>query len=262
MSDVEQPLAGGVANIGEVVRVGDTVRRPAGPHTDAIFALLRHLTDGGFDGVPRPTGRDERGREVLVYLPGDVPIPPFPAWSMTDDVLVSVARLLRRYHEAVADFDATAHAWSAEMADPHGGPFLCHCDVCPENVVFRDGEAVALLDFEFVSPGRRVWDVAATVGMWAPLRPPDLRTEGMEALDAVARARVFADAYGLEREERAGLLDVLAERRALGFLEGRVAAGQSQFMAMWEAQGGERSGTRIAAWLDANRDRLIASLTD
>jgi Phosphotransferase enzyme family len=204
MSEIEHPLTGGVANVGQVVRAGDTVRRPAGPHTDAIFALLQHLVDAGFDGVPRPLGLDERGREILAYLPGDVPIPPFPLWSMTDEALASVARLLRRYHEAVEEFDAAAHAWSAEMADPLGGPLLCHCDVCPENVVFRDGEAVGLLDFEFVSPGRRVWDVATTVGMWAPLRPVDLRTEGMESLDPVARARVFTDAYGLAREERAG----------------------------------------------------------
>ena len=29
---------------------------------------------------------------------------------------------------------------------------MCHNDVCPENVVFRDGIAVALLDFEFAAP--------------------------------------------------------------------------------------------------------------
>ena len=262
MSDIEHPLAGGVANAGRVVRVGDTVRRPAGPHTDAIFALLRHLADAGFDGAPRPLGRDERGREVLTYLPGAVPIAPFPAWSMTDEALVSVARLLRRFHEAGAGFDAAAHAWSTEMADPQGGSLLCHCDVCPENVVFRDGEAVGLLDFEFVAPGRRVWDVAATMGMWASLRPGDERSEGMESLDALARARVFADAYGLARAERTGLVDVLIERRALRFLEQRVAAGEPQFVAMWEAHGGERSGARIADWQAAHRERLNASLID
>ena len=31
-----------------------------------------------------------------------------------------------------------------------GGPIVCHNDVCLENVVFRDGEAVGLLDFDFV----------------------------------------------------------------------------------------------------------------
>jgi hypothetical protein len=30
------------------------------------------------------------------------------------------------------------------MRDPRGGPIVCHADICPENVVFRDGEALAL----------------------------------------------------------------------------------------------------------------------
>ena len=31
-----------------------------------------------------------------------------------------------------------------------GGPIICHNDVCLENVVFRDGQAIGLLDWEFV----------------------------------------------------------------------------------------------------------------
>jgi hypothetical protein len=96
-SHVEEPLAGGIANLGKVVRVGDTVRRPASLFTDAIFALFAHLHAAGFDGVPHPLGRDERGREVLSFIEGDVPIPPFPTWSMTDQALASVARLQRRF---------------------------------------------------------------------------------------------------------------------------------------------------------------------
>ena len=45
-----------------MVRVGDTVRRPAGPWTPAVDALLRHLEDVGFPGAPRALGRD---RHVL-----------------------------------------------------------------------------------------------------------------------------------------------------------------------------------------------------
>ena len=36
--DVEEPLRGGNVSA-RVVRVGDTVRRPAGPHTPAVHAL-------------------------------------------------------------------------------------------------------------------------------------------------------------------------------------------------------------------------------
>ena len=65
----EHPLAGG--NVGGAVRVGDTVRRASGPWTPAVHALLHHLADR-LPGVPRELGIDERGREVLSYLPGRV----------------------------------------------------------------------------------------------------------------------------------------------------------------------------------------------
>jgi hypothetical protein len=71
-------LAGGVANHGAVVRVGDTVRRPRGRHSDAVAELLRHLERVGFDGVPRFLGTDDRDREVLSWIGGDIPLPPFP----------------------------------------------------------------------------------------------------------------------------------------------------------------------------------------
>ena len=48
----EEQLEGG--NVGGAVRVGDTVRRSAGPWTPAVHALLAHLADKGFTGAPRP----------------------------------------------------------------------------------------------------------------------------------------------------------------------------------------------------------------
>jgi hypothetical protein len=258
---MEEPLGGGMAHPGEVVRVGDTVRRPSGPHTEAIFALLRYLVDVGFEGAPRPLGLDGRGRETFAYVPGEVPIPPFPAWSMSEEALASVGRLLRRYHDAVAGFDASGFVWSDEMRDPRSGPIVCHADICPENVVFRDGEAIALLDFDFAAPGRALWDVAATLGMWAPLREAKTRAGGMEGCDPIARTRIFADAYGLTATERAGLLDVVVERRRLTFLERRAGAGEPLFVQMWEEQGGEAGTARLNEWLVANRDELQAALS-
>ena len=65
----EQPLPGG--NAGGAVLAGGTVRRPAGPWTPAVHALLRHLEARGFAGAPRVLGLDEQGREILTYLPGE-----------------------------------------------------------------------------------------------------------------------------------------------------------------------------------------------
>ena len=50
----EVPLTGG--DMTTVVRVGDTVRRTAGPWTPSVHALLRHLRAEGFTQVPKPRG--------------------------------------------------------------------------------------------------------------------------------------------------------------------------------------------------------------
>lgn len=123
-------LAGGIANAGAVLRVGDEVWRPTNAHSPTILALLDHLHDAGFDGASVPIGV-ANGRERLSYIPGEVAVPAYPAWAQTDDALISVARLLRRFHAAADSFRPGPGAtWSDELADlvaegiARGGRFL------------------------------------------------------------------------------------------------------------------------------------------
>jgi hypothetical protein len=39
----EEQLAGGIANVGKVVRIGDTVRRPASAYTDRRRKILTRV---------------------------------------------------------------------------------------------------------------------------------------------------------------------------------------------------------------------------
>jgi aminoglycoside phosphotransferase (APT) family kinase protein len=147
-------------------------------------------------------------------------------------------------------------SWSAEMADAEGGPVICHNDVCLENVVFRDGRAVALVDFDFAAPGRRTHDVAAFARMCVPIdddvnaarlgwRPPDRR----------ARLRLVCDAYGLDAEGRADVLRSLSESIGRGgeFVRRRAEAGEPGFVKMWAEMGGmERFDRRRRWWSDAS----------
>ena len=88
MVQQEIPLLGG--NTSTVVRVGDTVRRNAGPWTPAVHALLRHLERVGFTGAPRALGIDDQGREVLSYLEGECGAYPLAPHWVTDEALVAV----------------------------------------------------------------------------------------------------------------------------------------------------------------------------
>ncbi len=225
--------------------------RPSSPQTPLIHSLLRWVRGRGFDGVPEPVGVDPDGRERLTYIAGDVPIPPYPSWSATDDALASIARLLRRYHEAASGFP-TDGTWNDELADPEGGPLLCHVDVCLENVVFRDGEAVALLDFEYVSPGRATYDLAAMARMCVPVRGDG------DAAEVARRLRLAADAYGLDRDGRVEYLAALADQVAHGgeFVARRVARGEQAFIDMWEAGGGMAHFDRRRSWWSANEPLL------
>ena len=141
----EQQLDGGIANAGRVVRVGPHVLRPSSPHSGSIHAFLRAVRHAGFEGASSPVGIDEDGRERLVFIDGEVPVAPYPDWSQSDTALASIARLLRGLHDAARGFDPQGLTWDDALADPAGGTLVCHNDVCPENVVFRDGIAVALL---------------------------------------------------------------------------------------------------------------------
>jgi hypothetical protein len=260
--DVEV-LAGGVAHPGAVVRVGRHVLRPAGPHTPVLHALLRHVRATGFEGVPAPVGVDPDGRERLIFIAGEVPCPPFPAWSQTDGVLASVAALLSGFHRAAAGFVAPPGArWSDELADPSGGAVVCHNDVCPENVVFRHGQAVALLDFDYAAPGRPLYDLSQLAKMWVPIdTPEDAAVLGRVGLDPFRRLRVVADAYGLA-PGRAEFVDVLAEGLAAGgaFVRRHVDAGEPGFVAMWEQMGGQARYDRRLEWFTRHRERFLDAL--
>ena len=169
--DAEILLLGGIANRGQVVRVGNTVRRPQRATSPATHALLRHLADVGFMGAPRFLGIDDHDREVLSYVPGTAITPPFPDWALTDEALVSVADLLLEYHRAVETFDFGQYAWPPCPHTDFTGELISHNDVNLDNVVFRGGRAVALIDFDLAGPGSRLWDVAGAARLWAPLRP-------------------------------------------------------------------------------------------
>lgn len=253
-------LAGGIANAGQVLRIGTEVHRPASAHSPTILALLRHLHETGFDGASVPLGVID-GRERLVYLPGDVAVPPYPPWAQTDSALASVARLLRRLHTASASFRADPHAtWSTEMADleisPQDRLTVCHNDVCLENVVFRDGEARGLLDFDFAAPGRPLYDLAQLARLCIPLDPDPVGLGwhpgcvDPAGADAPARLAVVAQAYGVRGHERADLLDLVAAGIARGgqFLQRQVERGDPNFVALWQSLGGSERFDRRRAW--------------
>jgi hypothetical protein len=214
----EEELAGG--NVTKVVRVGDTVRRSSGPRTPTIHRLLAHVRAKGLLWVPEPLGLDEAGREVLSFIPGDVPHG-MPRWIWTEQVLIDVARALREWHDATADFSAPDAVWGLPSSSPR--EIICHNDFAPYNCVFRNGKFAGAIDFDVCSPGSRLWDLAYTAYRFVPLLPgPDsaLAIPGDQSPfglpDMTARMDIFLSSYGpvgeMARFGRSELIGVAIER--------------------------------------------------
>jgi Ser/Thr protein kinase RdoA (MazF antagonist) len=162
------------------VRVGDTMRRPAHHRSAYVDAVLRHLADGGFTGTPRPLGYDDAGRQILTYIPGEVPDGAGP-YRLSDARLRSAAALIRSFHDATAT--------SALRGDQE---VISHGDLGPHNTVFRGEEAVGLIDFdEDLGPGRRLDDFAQAVWGFA-----DLTDAEVAVAEQARRTRLMCDVYG------------------------------------------------------------------
>ena len=251
----ETALVGGVNT---VVRVGETVRRPVGAWTPVVHEVLRYLEGRGYEGAPRVHGFDGEGREVLDFVEGFVPEYPLPESVVSDVALRSVGRLLRAYHDATVGFVAPGEArWY--FVPRESAEVICHGDFAPHNLVFREGLAVAVIDFDTVHPGPRLWDFAWTAFCFA------LSVMDAEPSDAVRfhRLRILADAYGLTPAERRALPDVIMARlrHLVDHIREQATVGHPGF-SRHVAEGHDTHYLRAVEEIDALRDRLIASLKE
>ncbi|MBL7259702.1 phosphotransferase [Paractinoplanes lichenicola] len=197
----EQPIAGGTVT--PIVRIGDTVRRATGSRNARVHELLLHLEAAGFEGAPRFRGLDDRGREVLTFIEGEVTTYAPPTGMASDGALTAAAVLLRRLHDATLPFAATRQdGWRVEAGAPRGGPVICHNDVGPYNTIYRGGRPVAFIDWDSAAPGPREWDVAYALWRFVPLYDDETCARlGWPVVPRGPRIARFLDAYGLTERE-------------------------------------------------------------
>jgi hypothetical protein len=211
--DSAERLDGG--NIGGAVRIGDTVRRTAGPWTAAVHALLTHLATKQFTAAPRPLGFDEHGREILTFLEGQTvgSSKPWPGWVHADDTLDQVARWTDAYHQTVADFLPSPDAvWNGgNRWSP--GLIIGHNDAAPYNAAWHHGRLAGFFDWDLAGPVTPEWDLAFTAFSWIPLHGSHLAaTEGFTDFKTrPRRLRRFLDIYGWSGTA-AAFLEVVQER--------------------------------------------------
>lgn len=194
----ELPLVGGRQTPG-IVRVGDTVRRPTGPHSSFVHDLLRYLEFVGFGGAPRLLGIDEQGREILTFVEGEVPHD-HGSYAPSDARLTNAASMIRSFHEATAGSILAA-----------GHETVAHNEIGPHNTVFVGDEPIAFIDWDDAAPGTRLFDLANAVWCFA-----NIGEGGGPVREQARLIRLMCDAYGWDDtdaiidEIRADLLRALS----------------------------------------------------
>jgi tRNA A-37 threonylcarbamoyl transferase component Bud32 len=197
----EQALTGGNATAG-VVRSGSTVRKPWSASTPAVIRLMTAVRSEGVD-VPQHFGRDDRGRQVIEYVPGTM-AEDLGALSIRD--LGRAGALVRRIHDTSADVPLD-DVWGEPLLPAPGVPeLICHNDLTPWNLV--TGERWVFIDWDGAGPSTRLWDLAYSAQAFAGV------AEGADPVVAAARLRAFIDGYGADPDLRRALPSVLAPRAA------------------------------------------------
>ncbi len=208
----EQILEGGGRTL--VTRQNQIVFREAKPWTPYIHLLLQHLQDNDFEAAPRIAGSgfDEQGRETLLHIEGEF-VHPGP-WS--DEGLVLVGQILRRLHNATANFilpaDAVWQPWFLrELGE--GERVIGHGDLAPWNTLTRDGLPVALIDWEFAGPIDPIIELARVCWLFPQLHDDDVaKNVGLPPLETrMGQLRLLVDAYELPQTKRHGLFEKILE---------------------------------------------------
>jgi hypothetical protein len=259
MTEGEEVTGRGAMN--RVWKAGDTIRRSRGPWSDTTAALLRHLERRGFTAAPRHLGIDERGRDILSALPGE------PVATLTgDEQLVQVARLLRAFHDAAADFTPPAGARWRVPARAVPGSRIIHRDVAPWNLLQAGGVITGLVDWDLAGPGRLIEDLAYTAWHFVPLHDEALggAAPGPPLADRPRRLRLLCDSYGLARQDRHALIAEVAamEVRQAAQVADDALAGDPASARLWRSGRFTEATARSLTWLGNHRydlDRALRS---
>ncbi|WP_374453960.1 phosphotransferase [Nocardioides sp.] len=231
----------------------ETVTRPAGPHTPTVHSFLRHLRAQGLDCVPEPVSLDGN-TEALRFIEGDSG---GAGWKHQHDErgLRSAAQLLRLIHDASAGWAPPDDAvFSAPVAE--GGEVFVNGDPGPWNFVWRDGEAVALIDWDFLHWAPRRSDVAYALRWFAPMRDDDAALgwhHFPKVPDRRARIDAFLDAYGMPADFDVTDAVVSRVRHTIDHMHFLADQGQEP-QKTWVAEGAmEKEDLAEIAWIEENR---------
>lgn len=147
--------------------------------------------------------------------------------------------------------------WQPSVLRPCGPDrVISHGDIAPWNVVVRDEQPVALIDWELSGPVDRLQEIAHTA--WLNIRLFDDEITKDEHLPSAehraTQLRLFADGYGLSDQDRRGIVGTILDVAVLTAAADAVEAGIGPHSSVPSNQAwGVCWRVRSAAWMVRNR---------
>jgi aminoglycoside phosphotransferase (APT) family kinase protein len=121
--------------------------------------------------------------------------------------------------------------------------------------VFRQEQAVALIDFDLAAPGSRAWDLAVAACFWIPLCD-ERHIQDSRRGATFARYRLLLDSYGARSPLRREVAEATPDANI--WISTIIASGARHrhpaFSAIWEISA--QRYYYAQAWLLANQQRL------
>ncbi|MGL5041734.1 MAG: HAD-IIB family hydrolase [Culicoidibacterales bacterium] len=220
----EKELEGG--RVGKIYRVDNKVVRPSNLWSTTVHDFLNFCIQEGVNFVPIPYELNDQ-REVVSFIEGDVFNDEFPENINVNELIVSAAELLRKFHDISEKYIEKLTGLEIWMLPPIAPvEVICHGDFAPYNTVVNKGKATAIIDFDTIHPGTHLWDIAYGVYRWSSIVDKDNFEKGL------AEAKLFLDSYGADNHSRNNLIKVTIERleALVEFMRKEAANGNEDFI--------------------------------
>ena len=237
-----------------ILKVGDTIHRPTHFWSPAVHELLKYLESINFSYSSRYFGQDYQGREVLSHIDGESGV---DGWKKitTDEGLRKYAKLLRAYHDAVADFHPSGGlGWSTGAKKLQAGDIICHGDFGPWNIVWQGDEPVGIIDWDMAHPALPDHDILYALEYAAPFRDDETAIKWHhfdKVPDRKHRIAIFLEAYGAPAIDNV-TARVAAMQRAVKDQAAYLAKRGIQPQADWASEGHLERIEKRAQWTEGH----------
>jgi len=189
-----EKLVGG--NMSIVFRNNDIIYRNQKPWSSTIHRFLLHLESEGFKECPRFLGIDKNNYEMLSYVEGECKeiYPGNIERKLHLKGMVSFASIMKRFHQASSTFVVEdKDEWMLSYDGPLEKEVICHNDIAPYNMTFKDDIPYKMIDFDTCCLAPRIRDIVYALYRFIPFTNNDFNDTYIKEC-----ITIFFRSYGME----------------------------------------------------------------